>query len=343
MIAAWQKARNKQPTGFLDGDQQQMLTKEAAAAVEKYDAQQKAIEDEKRLFLSDDSRRLVQVALTSLGFDTRDQSGEFGPRTREMIAAWQKSRQLPETGYLDETQKLKLDGEGAPGIARFNSEQQKSKDEKKAEMAAVGLSGAWYGKLLDNWTADTDRRDLVVVDETTCRWDLPKQGGPGFAMSCKIDGAAGTIDLVTGAGSAVKLRRNGANLEGTLRLKDGGKTYRVVFQREPFAPASTGSSAQSLPHGTWRGDIQAFRYGEASRELAIYGIGFCRWGFVRNTPPPSARACAFDEASRRLTLTASDRSIVRLELKGDVWDGSIELIDPSGQSPVHQIVMKRVQ
>ena len=40
-------------------------------------------------------RQRLQVALTSLGFDTRGNDGVFGPRSREMIAAWQKARNQP--------------------------------------------------------------------------------------------------------------------------------------------------------------------------------------------------------------------------------------------------------
>ncbi len=137
MIAAWQKARGKPPTGFIAGDQQQMLLKEAAAAVERYEKQQRGPDDERKLSLTTDGRRLVQVALTSLGFDTRDQSGDFGPHTRSMIAAWQKSQRLPETGYLDEAQKLMLDKQGASAIARFKADQQKVEDARKSEAQAA--------------------------------------------------------------------------------------------------------------------------------------------------------------------------------------------------------------
>ena len=40
-------------------------------------------------------RQRLQLALTSLGFDTRGTDGFFGPRSREMIAAWQKARRSP--------------------------------------------------------------------------------------------------------------------------------------------------------------------------------------------------------------------------------------------------------
>jgi serine/threonine protein kinase len=56
--------------------------------------------EEMALKLSTSDRQRVQIALTALGFDTRGNDGTFGPRSREMIAAWQQSRKRPATGYL---------------------------------------------------------------------------------------------------------------------------------------------------------------------------------------------------------------------------------------------------
>ena len=53
-------------------------------------------------------RQRIQVALTSLGFDTRGADGAFGPRSREMIAAWQRARKRPVTGYLTAADSLAL-------------------------------------------------------------------------------------------------------------------------------------------------------------------------------------------------------------------------------------------
>ena len=55
---------------------------------------------EAALNLSDQERKRVQAALTALGHDV-PVTGYFGPITRSMITAWQKTRGLPETGFLD--------------------------------------------------------------------------------------------------------------------------------------------------------------------------------------------------------------------------------------------------
>jgi serine/threonine protein kinase/peptidoglycan hydrolase-like protein with peptidoglycan-binding domain len=100
--------------------------KAEAAAAEKRTAE--ATENSLRLSTID--RQHVQVALTSLGFDTRGSDGIFGPRSREMIAAWQSARGQSSTGYLTAAQQQALAREGAQAIRRFD-EQQKGEEQKK--------------------------------------------------------------------------------------------------------------------------------------------------------------------------------------------------------------------
>jgi peptidoglycan hydrolase-like protein with peptidoglycan-binding domain len=102
-------------------------------------AKRKAEEDDKRvaeaaenaLRLSLPDRQHVQVALTALGFNTNGTDGTFGARTREMIAAWQKARNNPSTGYLTGAQNQALLREAGPAIARFDDEQKKQEEAKK--------------------------------------------------------------------------------------------------------------------------------------------------------------------------------------------------------------------
>ena len=82
---------------------------EADAVAEK----QVAESAETGLKLTTSDRQRLQVALTSLGFDTRGSDGAFGPRSREMIAAWQKARNQPATGFLNATQQQALLKEAA--------------------------------------------------------------------------------------------------------------------------------------------------------------------------------------------------------------------------------------
>ena len=96
------------------------------------DAERKVAEaGEAALRLGQPDRQRLQVALTSLGFDTRGSDGTFGPRTREMIAAWQKARSLPSSGFLNVAQQQALLREAASAVARFDDEQKKADEERK--------------------------------------------------------------------------------------------------------------------------------------------------------------------------------------------------------------------
>ena len=104
---------------------------DAAAAADKKAAE--SAETVLRLTLPD--RQRVQVALTSLGFDTRGSDGAFGPRSREMIGAWQKARNQPVTGFLTGPQQQALLKEAAPAIGKYDDEQKKIEEEKKTDEA----------------------------------------------------------------------------------------------------------------------------------------------------------------------------------------------------------------
>jgi peptidoglycan hydrolase-like protein with peptidoglycan-binding domain len=90
---------------------------------------------EKALHLEQADRQRLQVALTSLGFDTRGNDGIFGPRTREMIAGWQKKAGAPATGFLTAVQPDQISRAAASAVARWDEEQKKAEDEKKKSEA----------------------------------------------------------------------------------------------------------------------------------------------------------------------------------------------------------------
>ena len=80
------------------------------------------------LRLEPTDRRRLQVALTSLGFDTRGDDGVFGPRSREMIANWQKARNQPATGFVTKAQQQALLQEAAAALSK-DDEQRKAKED----------------------------------------------------------------------------------------------------------------------------------------------------------------------------------------------------------------------
>jgi serine/threonine protein kinase/peptidoglycan hydrolase-like protein with peptidoglycan-binding domain len=92
-----------------------------------------AVAAETALQLAPVDRQRIQVALTSLGLSTGGTDGNFGPRTREMISAWQKRGGNPETGFLNAAQQQALLREAAPAVGRFDEEQKKKEAEERAK------------------------------------------------------------------------------------------------------------------------------------------------------------------------------------------------------------------
>jgi serine/threonine protein kinase/peptidoglycan hydrolase-like protein with peptidoglycan-binding domain len=111
------------------------------AAATEAAARRKAQEDDKNsaeatengLRLATIDRQQAQVALTAMGFSTNGADGVFGPRTRTMIAAWQKARNQPPTGFFTGAQLQALLKEASPAVAKFNEEQKKLEEEKAKE------------------------------------------------------------------------------------------------------------------------------------------------------------------------------------------------------------------
>jgi peptidoglycan hydrolase-like protein with peptidoglycan-binding domain len=87
---------------------------------------------EAALGLTQADRQRLQLALTSLGFNTRGNDGVFGPRSREMIAAWQKAKAQTETGYLSAEQQALLLREGASAAASARAGQQAAEKKNAA-------------------------------------------------------------------------------------------------------------------------------------------------------------------------------------------------------------------
>ena len=129
--------------------------REKAAAEAKAKADAEAAERALRLESAD--RERLQVALTSLGFDTRGSDGLFGPRSREMIAAWQKKAGAPATGFLTAAQRASVAARGSAGAVEVRRTEE-SRGAKEAR-----------------------RRQ----EEIRCR---PSGGDAGFALATDADG-----------------------------------------------------------------------------------------------------------------------------------------------------------
>ena len=127
--AAAQEAAKRQAAedGRLKAEE---AARKAAEGKPKSDAEVRtqAERAEAGLKLSDQDRKRVQVALNSLGHKIPTATGYFGPRTRAMITAWQKTQRLPETGYLTEAQLATLRQQAAAALAKYDQAQRKVKE-----------------------------------------------------------------------------------------------------------------------------------------------------------------------------------------------------------------------
>ena len=97
---------------------------------------------ETALHLSTVDRQRIQVALTSLGFDTHGADGVFGPRSREMITDWQRARNQPTTGFLIAAQQQALLSEAAPALSKYDDDQKKAEEARRKEEAAARARAA---------------------------------------------------------------------------------------------------------------------------------------------------------------------------------------------------------
>jgi peptidoglycan hydrolase-like protein with peptidoglycan-binding domain len=143
-----EETRRKIEAEMADKQRQQDEARQKAEADAA--AKLKAEEDEKKaaeaaengLRLPVLDRQHLQVALTALGFRTAATDGNFGTRTREMIAAWQKTHNDPPTGYLTGPQSQALLRDAAPAIGRFDEEVKKLEERKKADEEKAKVEAA---------------------------------------------------------------------------------------------------------------------------------------------------------------------------------------------------------
>ncbi len=112
---------------------------EAAAKRKAEEAERKPAEvAEAALQLGKIDRQHIQVALVALAFGGSLLDGTLGTGSREMIAAWQKARNQPVTGFLTGPQKEALLQEAAAAVTKFDDEQKKIEEEKKKAATGTG-------------------------------------------------------------------------------------------------------------------------------------------------------------------------------------------------------------
>jgi peptidoglycan hydrolase-like protein with peptidoglycan-binding domain len=224
----------------LDDDAARQKADAEAARRQSDEVDRKTAEAaETALRLGPADRQRLQVALTSQGFDTRGADGAFGARSREMIAAWQKARGMPSTGFLTAAQQQALLREAAPAVARFDDEEKKKADEakRKAEEEAkaraaaptapvpaapapaatpAGRDGLWFGAL------DCKTSGRVSVQGNVAGGAGSLSGG-NRTLRVQITGDSMTISVSTLAGAAGQTGGPVGGGSGTMSGKLSGR------------------------------------------------------------------------------------------------------------------------
>ena len=158
-------------------DAKQKAEAEAKQKAEADAAAQKSAEAaEAALKFSLADRQRLQVALTSLGFDTQGVDGVFGPRSREMILGWQQARKQPVTGFLTAAQQQALLGEAALALAKYDDDQKKAEAAAKARAAAAPTPAPAAPSRTQNWGGvscqDASGRRIDFPNASSCPYGL---------------------------------------------------------------------------------------------------------------------------------------------------------------------------
>ncbi|MFZ5782518.1 MAG: serine/threonine-protein kinase [Pseudomonadota bacterium] len=217
-------------------------------------------EAEAKLGVND--RRRIQMALTAQGFDTRGSDGTFGPRSREMIAEWQKARDQAPTGYLDRAQSQTL-LEAAPALPA------PPRTPPAASATALRGDGVFAGSLSGSATGggqtalppmsvelrQSGRQLVGRLIHPTCG-ELPLQ--LAVSASGAVSGSLKLHEAATCATSAASATGRIAGGSLTLELHGLDVSYRGALSAPTKATGEAPSPKASAPAGQppgQRGDV----------------------------------------------------------------------------------------
>jgi serine/threonine protein kinase len=189
---------------------------------------------EAALTLSTEDRRRIQLALTAQGFDTRGTDGTFGPRSREMIAAWQQAQKRPATGYLSAAESQALRDASPPS----------PRPAVDRPAAASAVSGFFVGSLSGSATGDgATPLAPMEVDVRVAGHQLigrivhPTCGSLPVSLTVDSAGAvSGSLRLPEAAGCTSNTAMASGRVAGstlTLDLRGADVRYRGTLSSQP--------------------------------------------------------------------------------------------------------------
>jgi class 3 adenylate cyclase len=187
-----------------------------ATAIPTLKEEAKTVESLLRLEPAD--RQRLQTALTSLGFDTRGDDGVFGPRSREMIANWQKAHNQRATGFVTGAQQQALLKEAATALSKYD-EQKKAEESVRTVAEAAQLSanrlpesadGFWRGTYECGRTGSGSSvpftlKPEILLKGRTGTWYMAHPSWTNdqtLGISVSIDGSSVLVTRRSAGGSA---------------------------------------------------------------------------------------------------------------------------------------------
>jgi hypothetical protein len=226
--------------------------------------------EEMALKLTTADRQRIQAALTSLGFDTRGTDGAFGPRSREMIAAWQRARKRPATGYLTaadnqalrEAQTTRSTASPRPGEESTAPAEPLLVDPPPAPPPAPpSLERVFLGSLSGSATGGQValapmEADLRLVDlRLTGRLVHPVCGTLPVSLAIDASGSvSGSLRLYEAGGCATNTASAGGRISGgtlTLDLRGIDVSFRGTLSSRaapsPATPAPSSGQRTAVP------------------------------------------------------------------------------------------------
>ncbi len=283
-----------------DGDRRNTETQSAqvarpvdAARIQAAAVQQKTEPDERKvaevaeanLRLGSAERQKVQVALTASGFDTRGSDGTFGPRSREMIAAWQKVQGQPTTGFLTAPQFQALQ-------RKADEERKKSEDEVRTRMvdgaaavpavapASAPFDGTYGGFFTPSGPVALQASPAYSISLRVANssgngtMTSPSCGATPVSVRISSSGAiTGEAQGVDASCSRFPLGIQGQATNGQLRLTFSGAagsgSASLMLGVPPSAPRQTVAPASAVGtfNGSYAGSLSAVDTGGLSRVL----------------------------------------------------------------------------
>ncbi len=217
------------------------------AAAEKKTAE--AAENALRLTTID--RQRLQVALSSLGFDTRGSDGVFGPRSREMIAGWQQKAGASSTGFVSGAQRDQILRSAAAAVARWDEQQKNADDDKKKADEALKADQEAKARGAPNTTAPVAA--APATSAATAAAPAPSASaapptsvnsfdgsytglllglGPLQSVSAKVQKGSGNGEFRTARCGLVAFElRIAANGDAMLSMKCGSSDLRIFHSR----------------------------------------------------------------------------------------------------------------